>query len=83
MTWRTALYLLTVLLAATVVATTAMSDSSASMPPAGEGEATLAQIEPVAMPSPERSSRVVLLVLGVGAVVVTYRRAWLNFRANI
>jgi hypothetical protein len=78
MTWRTSLYLLTVLLAAVVVATTAMSDNSES----ANAQVT-AQVEPMTMPLTEHGSRMALLVLGIGAVVVTYRHAWRNFRPKV
>jgi outer membrane PBP1 activator LpoA protein len=82
MTWRTSLYLLTVLLAAVVVATTAMSDNSESVN-AQDRPQVAAQMEPMAMPLTEHGSRMALLALGIGAVVVTYRHAWRNFRPKV
>lgn len=80
MTWRTFSYLGTVLLAAVIVATTASSDVAISPQPSQEGSAVVASLPMNSDPIPARSSRVALLVIGIGAVAFTFRRAVLNFR---
>jgi hypothetical protein len=77
MTWRTTLYLLTVLLAAVAVATTGLSESGPSgvestSPSAIIATATLA----------EHARRMVMLVVGAVMVIVTYRRAYSNLRSQ-
>lgn len=76
MTWRTFSYLITVLLAAVVVATTASSDVFDRH----DSTVTAASIHLDAPPVQERGSRVVLLIVGMAAVGFTFRQAWLNFR---
>lgn len=75
MTWRTIFYSVMVIVAAVVVATTASSD-------VGDNEtqtsAIVATTVPTDMPVTERSSRVVLAVVGAGAILLTFRRALAN-----
>jgi hypothetical protein len=74
MTWRTFFYLLVVGFAIAVTAFTASSEALAvSAVPA------LAGVEPAANLD-DQSSRWVLLVVGIGTVVLTYRQAYLNLR---
>ena len=80
MTWRTVSYLGTVFFAAVVVATTASSDVSSSLPASKEVPAMAAALPMDSQPIPARSSRVVLLVVGIGAVGYTFRRAFQNLR---
>lgn len=75
MTWRTIFYSVTVLLAAVIVATTASSDVEDKET---QASAIIATATPVDMPVTERSSRVVLAVVGIGAVLITFRKAVLN-----
>jgi hypothetical protein len=75
MTWRNTFYLLTVLVALLVVALTTISEAST--------ETTLAAISPQdvldsLVPTPT-NGRLPFLVIGIGAVLLTYRRALLNF----
>lgn len=75
MTWRTLFYSVTVLFAAVVVATTASSDVGDSET---QTSAIVATAVPTDMPVTERSSRVVLAVVGAGAILFTFRRALAN-----
>ena len=78
MTWRTISCLVTVLLAAVVVATTASStvfEQTKSAP-----AVSVSSFQAVTPPVQERSSRVMLMIFGAGAVAFTFRRAFLNFR---
>lgn len=77
MTWRTALYLITVLFAVGIVAATAMSGSSElTVEPSG----VLAVSDAGGSQNTEDSGRLAILLVGVGAIAVTYRQAWKNFR---
>jgi hypothetical protein len=75
MTWRTIFYSVTVLFAAAIVATTASSDVGDTET---QATAIVATAVPTNMPVTERSSRVVLAVVGAGAILVTFRRALAN-----
>ena len=74
MTWRTFFYLLVVGFAIAVTAFTASSEAYAVSP-----VAALGAMEPATIPD-DQSSRWVLLVVGIGTVILTYRQAYLNFR---
>jgi hypothetical protein len=72
MTWRTTLYLLTVLLAATAVATTALSDA---VQPAGVNSPAVVV---AAATMEEHARRTILMGLGSVLLLITYRRAFSN-----
>lgn len=75
MTWRDTFYLLTVLVALLVVTLTTMSEAST--------EATLAAISPQdlldSLSPSSTNGRLPFLIIGIGAVLLTYRKAALNF----
>jgi hypothetical protein len=76
MSWRTFFYSLTVLFAAIVVATTASSDVADQ--PVDPTLAAVISME--GHPIPERSSRVALMVIGIGAVAFTFQRGFTNLK---
>lgn len=76
MTWRIFFFALFCSAAALVVATAASSGSTGEGPP--EVQPVMA-MQTLSTPVPE-STRLVALVFGMGAVLLTYQQAWRNLR---
>ncbi len=79
MTWRTSSYLLTVILALTIVAGTALSDTHSHATKAAAAAVATTALVPME-PIRNHGVRVAFLLLGTGLVLATYRRAFKNFR---
>ena len=78
MTWRAFSYTLMVLLAVVAIATTASSGVSSADNESSRADKTLAVQSSVTVTDP--GTRLVVLIVGLAAVMVTYRRALLNLR---
>lgn len=79
MTWRAFSYTLLVLLAVVAIATTA-----SLAVPVDEGATSLSTVALAVQPQPQTDpgTRLVVLIVGITAIIVTYRRALVNLRSK-